>query len=472
MRRLKLVFFVSKSLTDAENRYTHLERAALALRIAAQKLCPYFQAHPVVVLIDLPLRGTIHKPDLSGRMASWAMELSEYGIQYKLRLSKKGQVLADFIAEIPQPNTCPDKTGWWTLCVDGASRKTGAGIGLQLTSPTGERIEQAVRLGFNAANNELEYEAMIAGLELTLAMGADSLSVQSDSQLVVKQVNAEFESGDPRMVKYASLVKQKLNILSAWKLEHVPRDCNERADALAVVAASLPIRETVFLPIYYQPESSILHAHVSQIEEVPSSWMDPIRLYIATGELPNDKDKAHKVQIQSARFSMIDGQLYKRSLGGPYLMCLTPEQGQYVLAQLHESLCSNHPGGRTLAHRAHTQGYYWPTMKSDAADYVKKCDPCQRMSPILKSPVQDLVSIFSPWPFAQWGIDIVGPLPTAPAQKKLLLVATDYFSKWIEADAFSSIKDRYVTRFIWKNIVCRFGIPRSIVSDNRPQFDS
>ena len=196
--------------------------------------------------------------------------------------------------------------------------------------------------------------------------------------------------------------------------------------------------------------------------------MDPIRLYIATGELPKDKDKAHKVLIQLARFSMIDGQLYKRSLGGPYLMCLTPEQGQYVLVELHEGICGNHSGGRTLVRRAHTQGYYWPTMKSDVADYVKRCDPCQRMSPILKSPMQDLVSISSPWPFAQWGIDIVSPLPTAPAQKKLLLVATDYFIKWIEDDAFSSIKDRDVTRFIWKNIVYWFSIPRSIVSNNGP----
>ena len=86
--------------------------------------------------------------------------------------------------------------------------------------------------------------------------------------------------------------------------------------------------------------------------------MDPIRLYIATGELPNEKDKAHKVQIQSARFSMVDGQLYKRSLGGPYLVCLIHEQGQYVLAELHEGICGNHLGGRTLAQRVHTQGYY------------------------------------------------------------------------------------------------------------------
>ena len=139
---------------------------------------------------------------------------------------------------------------------------------MQLTSPTGERIEQAVRLGFSATNNESEYKATIAGLELALAMGADNLSIQRDSQLVVGQVNVEFESRDPRMTNYASLVKQKLNTLSAWKLEHFPRDCNERADALAAVAASLPITETVFLPIYYQPDSSILRAQVNQVGKV------------------------------------------------------------------------------------------------------------------------------------------------------------------------------------------------------------
>ena len=173
--------------------------------------------------------------------------------------------------------------------------------------------------------------------------------------------------------------------------------------------------------------------------------MDPLINYISTRELPSDKDKAHKVQVQSARFSLIDGQLFKRSLGGPCLKCLTFGHGHYVLAELLEGICGNHPSDRMLAHRAHTQGYYWPTMKADAANYTKKCDRCQRLAPILKSQVQDLISISSPWPFAQWGIDIVGPLPTAPAKKKLLLVATNYFSKWIEAEAFSSIKDRDVT---------------------------
>ena len=111
-------------------------------------------------------------------------------------------------------------------------------------------------------------------------------------------------------------------------------------------------------------------------------------------------------------------------------------------------------------------------MKKDTTAYVKKCDKCQRYALIPHMASETLKPISSPWPFAQWGMDIVGPLPTAPAQKKFLLVATDYFSKWVEAEAYASIKDKDVTKFVWKNIICRFGIPQIIVADNGPQFDS
>ena len=103
--RKRPVFFVSKSLAKAETRYSHLEQVALALWVVTKKLRPYFQAHSIIVLTNLPLRSTIHKPDLSGRMACWAIKLREYGIQYKPRLAKKGQVLANFLAEIPQTKT-------------------------------------------------------------------------------------------------------------------------------------------------------------------------------------------------------------------------------------------------------------------------------------------------------------------------------------------------------------------------------
>ena len=94
--------------------------------------------------------------------------------------------------------------------MDGASRQTGAGIGLQLKSPGGDKIEQAIRLGFCASNNESEYETSLAGIELAAALSADKLAIRSDSQLVVGHVNVEYESRDPRMAKYVALVKQRL----------------------------------------------------------------------------------------------------------------------------------------------------------------------------------------------------------------------------------------------------------------------
>ena len=96
-RKQRPILYVRKSLSEVETRYTLLEQAALALWIAAKKLFPYFQEHPIIVLTNLPLRSTIHKPDLLGRMARWAIELSEFSIQYKPRLALKGQVLVNFL---------------------------------------------------------------------------------------------------------------------------------------------------------------------------------------------------------------------------------------------------------------------------------------------------------------------------------------------------------------------------------------
>ena len=94
-------------------------------------------------------------------MDGWVVELSEYGIQYKPRLGKKGQVMVDFLVEIPQTETCSDSLNWWILSVDGASQHTGADIGPQLKSSSKDKIEQAIRLSFSASNNELEYEAIL-----------------------------------------------------------------------------------------------------------------------------------------------------------------------------------------------------------------------------------------------------------------------------------------------------------------------
>ena len=103
---------------------------------------------------------------------------------------------------------------------------------------------------------------------------------------------------------------------------------------------------------------------------------------------------------------------------------------------------------------------------------MKKCDQCQRFAPNTHRPGGFLNPLSSPWPFAQWGLDIVGPFPKAAGNKKYLLVGTNYFTKWVEAERLANIRDVNVKKFVWKNIVTRFGIPHSLILDNGLQFDS
>ena len=259
-----------------------------------------------------------------------------------------------FLAELPQSDVDQGDASWWILNVDNASRQIGVGVGLQLKAPTGERIEQVIWFGFLMFNNETKYEAILARVDLAKSISSEKIMIHSDSQLLVREVKGEYKPRHHCMVMYTNLVKQRLGIFAAWKLEHIPRNSNEKANTLAVVAASIPIKETVFLLVYCQPASSITTNQVSYINEGYSSWLTPITRYLSLRELLNNRIEAHKIQVQAARFSIVNGQLYKRSLDGPYLKCLTTQQGQYVLAELHEGICGNHPTSRNLAHRAHT----------------------------------------------------------------------------------------------------------------------
>ena len=109
-------------------------------------------------------------------------------------------------------------------------------------------------------------------------------------------------------------------------------------------------------------------------------------------------------------------------------------------------------------------------MQEDTKVYVRNCEKCQKHSPIIHTPAADLAPLTSPWPFAQWGLDIVGPLPTVKNNRRYLLVGTDYFTKWIEAEPLAKIIEHNTEQFVWKNILTRFGVPYSIVSDNGTQF--
>ena len=201
--------------------------------------------------------------------------------------------------------------------------------------------------------------------------------------------------------------------------------------------------------------------------------MDPIALFLKEDVLPENKSEADMVRRKAPQFWLSEDQkLYKRSFSDPYLLCVHPEVVELLLEELHKGICGSHTGGRSLSHMALTQGYWWPNMQREAQDYVKKCDQCQRFAPNIHQPGGVLNSLTSPCSFAQWGLDIVGLFPKAAGNKRYLLVGTDYFTKWVEAEPLSNIRDVDAKIFFWKNIVTQFGIPHTLISNNGLQFNS
>ena len=111
-------------------------------------------------------------------------------------------------------------------------------------------------------------------------------------------------------------------------------------------------------------------------------------------------------------------------------------------------------------------------MKANAEAYVRACDKCQRFSNIIRQPTEELTPMTAPWPFAQWGLDIMGPFPTAVRQLKFLVIGINYFTKWVEPEVLATITEKNIRSFVWRCIICRFGIPRVLVSNNGKQFDN
>ena len=184
-----------------------MEKLILALVTAARKLRPYFQAHTIEVPTEYPMKQVLHKPETSRKLMKWAIELSEFDIRYRPKTAIKGQALADFVMEFTPAEPAKDAQttndlSIWKLSVDGASNAQGSGAGLILTSPEGIDIEYALRFGFHTSNNEAEYEAVIAGLNLAYSLEVDWLEVYSDSQLVVRQIEDTYEAKSERMILY------------------------------------------------------------------------------------------------------------------------------------------------------------------------------------------------------------------------------------------------------------------------------
>ena len=254
-------------------------------------------------------------------------------------------------------------------------------------------------LDFPTTNNEAEYEALVAGLDLAKAARAMSVVIYYDSQVVTNQVNGNYECKGERMKRYLDQVKRRVDDLKA-KFIQIPRGENEQADCLAKAASAKHMITHDNVLSFVQLSPLIDSGDVQEIG-YGSNWTTPIALYLKDGVLPEEKEAARKLKVQVARFILIKDVLYKRSFCRPYLRCLGNEEVDYIMREVHEGICGNHSGARSLVHKLVRARYYWSTMQKDAGAYLKTYDKCQRFNNIIRQPTEELTPMMALWPFAQ-----------------------------------------------------------------------
>nr|GEX36498.1 reverse transcriptase domain-containing protein [Tanacetum cinerariifolium] len=424
------VYFISRALHGPKLNYSPMEKLVLSLVFAAKRLRRYFQAHPIAVITDQPIKQVMSHPDAAGRLQKWSIMLGEHYITYRPRTSIKGQILADFLNKIPSnasqgKSVAETQEESWTLFTDGSSCVDGSGAGLILTNPDGVEFTYALRFQFAASNNKAEYEALIVGLRIATEMGVKNIQANVDSKLVVNQVLGTYVAKEDSMIKYLEIAKGLVNGFKTISISQVPRNKNKKADALSKIASTSFVHLSKQVLVEVLETKSISRKEVTAvIEEEGPTWMTKLVNYLKEGTLPADEREARKIRLKARQYELMEGILYKRSFLTPWLRCVGPLQAEYVIKEIHKGSCSMHVRPRSVVAKAIWLGYFWPTMHRDAQDMIR------------------------------------------PGKVKFLIVAMDYFTKWIEAKAVATITDRQVKKFVWDNIVCRFGVPGEIISDN------
>ncbi|XP_073125199.1 uncharacterized protein [Henckelia pumila] len=249
----------------------------------------------------------------------------------------------------------------WRIFVDGASSIEGSGVGVILVSPTQEKIKVAVKLDFQASNNEADYEAVVAGMKQAREVGVSHVMIYSNSQLVVQQVKKTLCTREEKLMKYLKVIEELGAGFLTWSIEQIPREENIEADALAKKATAGGNEDDREVQVQRE-----LVASIEALEPVSreDTWMAPIVKYLTNGDLLADKRRARVMRRQAPHFSLLGGMLYKRSYQGPLLICLMEGETEYVLREVHEGCYGNHGGSMSLARRVLLSGYWWPTLQA------------------------------------------------------------------------------------------------------------
>ncbi|XP_070671491.1 uncharacterized protein [Malus domestica] len=259
-------------------------------------------------------------------------------------------------------------------------------------------------------------------------------------------------------------------LLSFWDSEisvnHVPRGSNLAANEMAQLASGVPIQERIYgvnVEIQRRNLPSILEGGFSLdimvLETEIKDWMSPIIHHLNDPSSPTSK----KDRQQATKYVLWARNLLRKTPYGLLSKCLGQEESMRLMAEVHEGVCGAHQAGTKMRWLLRMYGYFWPDMEKDCKSYARGCEECQRHEPLQHVPSVPLNPVVKPWPFRGWAMDFIGQIyPASSKGHTFIIVATDYFTKWVEASAVKSITSAAVKNFIETKILHRYGVPETI----------
>ncbi|KAG8475167.1 hypothetical protein CXB51_031741 [Gossypium anomalum] len=457
-RKEKAIYYLSKKFTECETRYSPIEKLCCALIWITRRLRQYILYHTTWLISKLdPLKYMMESNTLNGRMAR-CRALEDYE---PLSFDFPNEDLM-YVATTEEES---QEDHPWKLNFDGASNAVGNGIGAVLVSPNGDHYPFTSKLDFDCTNNMAEYEACVMGIRAAIERKIKVLEVYGDSALVIYQLRGEWETRDPKLINYRRLVLELIEEFDDVTFCYLPRDENQMADALATLASMIKVNKQedmkpIQMSIYEAP------AHCCNIEEEEEKddhpWYQDILQYVKSREYPDQASENDKRTLRRlASDYVLDGEiLYKRRKDQVLLRCVDAIEARQILEEVHEGVCGTHANGFTMARQIMRFGYYWSTMEGDCINYAKKCHKCQIYGDKIHVPPSPLHVMTSPWPFSMWGMDVIGPIsPKASNGHRFIFVVIDYFTEWVEATSYANVTKSAVSKFLKKEIICRYGMP-------------
>uniref|UniRef100_A0A2N9GS47 RNA-directed DNA polymerase n=1 Tax=Fagus sylvatica TaxID=28930 RepID=A0A2N9GS47_FAGSY len=497
------IYYVSRTLKDAESRYSGAERSCLALIYASQRLRHYFLSSqgPVNDKISSHQKSaaTVSKPLLT-YLAQFPGEDNSF-----ITDEVPGEINEVFLAGLAD--------SVWTLRFDGSSTATSAGAaeyeaylaGLAIAYEMGIKhlrvigdsnlVKFEARFSTfeieHAQRNENRYADALATLGSQIAFEGEEMDITicKKAKPITESLRKEFEGAVSRSRRLASTNQSQAHVsrflarcISIEEAKEKLPDVHEKTcgDGGAISLYRRLQRLGYFWPnmsaeaAEIQSQCPTCQFHYSNEEVcatfVSTDWRTPFLEYLLEGILPSNPKDVYRLKRLALRYFVEGGTLFRKGFHGEPLRCLSPSESQMVMKETHAGECGEHQGKKRLYQCLLTLGYYWPTMKKDAADFVKTCHTCQVQANLIHTHPTSLQNMVTPWPFHTWGLDLIGPINPASGGYIWILVATEYFTKWVEAIPLKKATGAAVANFIREHIITRFGIPYKLITDNGTPF--